>query len=74
MHVLIVTYKRGRRRKKEKEEKAQFGEPRREGEELALLGLGSGVSKKGEREKRYFACLSRILKVEVAYGHRAHAS
>lgn len=48
--MLVVTYKRGKRRKKEKEEKVQFGEPRREGEELALLGLESGVSKKGERE------------------------
>ena len=47
--MLVVTYKRGKRRKKEKEAKAQFGEPGREGEELALLGLESGVSKKGER-------------------------
>lgn len=46
--MLIVTHKRGKRRKKEQEEKVQFGEPRRvagrEGEELALLGHGSGVS------------------------------
>jgi hypothetical protein len=29
--VLIVTHKRGKRRKKEQEEKVQFGEPRRVG-------------------------------------------